>query len=112
MGSHDTVDVIFILPQLVEKPRRESALAVITVHHQLRDPTDLSTMLRPSARKDVTRKAAIHQNSHIGGDSGGKILCAESLLAQSDAAAFEQRSVSRIGERSMVHTSFGERADQ
>src|SRR5436190_9980015 len=65
MTAHYAVDIITFLPEFVQKARCEAMLAVVTMYHQLRDPTHHLTLGNPAAGKHISSKLAIDGNFDI-----------------------------------------------
>lgn len=65
MRAHDTVNVITVLSENIQKTRRKSPLAMALMDNQLRHPTHIPAINSPTARKSMTSKNIIDCDSDV-----------------------------------------------
>jgi hypothetical protein len=65
MRAHKGVNIITILPELIQKAHCNSTLAVVAMYYQLSDPTHCFAIGSPAAGERVTSKMAVNDNSDI-----------------------------------------------
>jgi hypothetical protein len=85
--SHNAVRVVLVFFDLIQKPNRKPTLTVITVYHQLCDPTYLLSIYFPPACENIASEVTVDSDSDIGRDTGKKIVVVELLRAQLNASA-------------------------
>jgi len=62
MRAHEAVDIVVVLPELIQETHCKSSLSIILMYHELSNPTYSSVVACPVASERVTGKVAIHGN--------------------------------------------------
>ena len=66
MRAHNAVDIIVVMPELIQENRCKSSLSIVLMYHELGDPTYSFVTVCPAASERVTGKAAVDGYPHVG----------------------------------------------
>ena len=65
MRAHKAVDIIVIMPELIQEDHCKSSLSIVLMYYELSNPTYGFVIVHPAAGKCVTGKAAVYGDPHI-----------------------------------------------
>ena len=65
MRAHEAVDIIVVMSKQIQETSCKSSLSIISMYHELSNPTYSSVTVCPAASKRVTSKASIYSNLHV-----------------------------------------------
>ena len=65
MRAHKAVDIIIVMPELIQETHCKSSLSIVLMHYELGNPTYGFFIVCPAASERITGKAAVDGYLHI-----------------------------------------------
>ena len=65
MRAHKAVDIIVIVPELIQETHCKSTLAIALMYYELSNPTYDFVIVYPAASERITSKVAVDCDPHI-----------------------------------------------
>lgn len=65
MRAHKAIDIIVVMPELIQETHCKSSLPIVLVDYELSNPTYSFVIVFPAASERVTGKAPVDGNPHV-----------------------------------------------